>query len=230
MNLLFLPLALACFASLSQGALLIIDDFSRGPVSLDTRNGTGRTDLVTASFDNAGSSSSRYTRTLSATYSSALTLDDVAGTLAFEATGSMGTGSSNSAGYYDLFWQNAAPVNLLGQGGTGFVIDVVSVLTVPGFSPMAQIRLNHEPSTPANSRESLSVNLVAGRNLISFDEFSDADLAAFRSIEISNFRQRNGTAITFDSISVVPEPGTITLLLGAFLLTGRRRRALTITP
>ena len=199
-------------------AVLIIDEFTSGGVTLDTVNGEGRNSFVDSAFRNPSPDFNNLTRQLEATYSTRVAIDSETEAFTFLATGSGGNGMSNSAGYFDLFWTFDTPTNLLGANNSAFLINILDI----GLMGPASVSFSVNQVSYRGS--SSPIRTTTGPLLFSFEDFDEVDFSAVESIGLSTSRQGTGASLTLGSMSVVPEPSVAGLFGLAALFLLRRRR------
>lgn len=217
-------------------AAVIIDDFSAGAVTVTALDLTGNTVTQTGlpTTSPIGGTRQIYVGALASSTGSPS-----------EASGAVETikqrfnfrAPDDRFGYFQLTYGSTAPLNmdLTANGGDRFVIDLLDVsdFFVRGIYEINVVTEGLPGGLPRTDSVSFAQQLFAlsggpdsfGRIVIPFDQFMDIDFTRVREISIIGARVETGGAISFDSISIIPEPASALLLLSAAgLLAGKRNR------
>ena len=212
-------IALLFLCSLAETATsaLIIDDFSRGGVTLDTVNGVGRDSRVEEFFPNPSPDFPNLTRSIEAEYSTQVQVDTSAESFNFNTRN---PATSNGHGYFELFWTFDSPTNLLNANDSAFLISVLELNALGPSEP--RLSVNNSQYRGPNELTTGNTGLLE----FAFDDFEGVDFSAIESIRFSASRQPVGSNFVIGSISVIPEPSTAGLLgLAMFALLKRRRNS-----
>ena len=193
---------------------VVIDDFSVGSIALSPTSVTGETQIQTPlpEANVLGGTRRVYAGTLA---SATLEIDANAGRFDFSA--------DSSYGYFELEYGNPTPLNvdLLADGADRFRLSVLDVAI--GGAPSVPVFLDIETASGFSSLP-LGADLVAlnGPGLldIPFADFFSADFTDVRSVKLRGLRIQQGIELSLGSLTTVPEPGTLGLLmLGAMMIS-----------
>ncbi len=202
----------------------VIDDFSVGPLALTAFDIVGEEQTQTGLDPAAvlgGTRRSYVGSTSGAQLGANLTIDTTQRRMLFESDPKHG-------GYFQLEYGSVAPLNvdLTADGGDRFVIEFSDLIIGPGpyLFNLRVISKSQGAIIVEGFDLMTAVDALSGSGTVEvpFSAFTNSDLTQVHSIRIAAARFPVNSQLAIRGFSTIPEPGSLSLLVGLSLLAFRR--------